>query len=367
VSGEGGTDEPPDPDAHDASREAMPRAVFTRRRLLLSALFVASCAAFLYFVLPKVVGLKSTWHRVQHGDVWWLVAAAILEILSFVGYVFLFRGVFVRGRRRIGLKVSYEITMAGLAATRLFAAGGAGGIALTAWALRRSGMAPRVVAQGMVAFNALLYAVFMGTILLDGIGLFTGALPGGGSFALTIVPAILGGLAIAGFAAVSLVPGDFDRLVARWFHGESRFARFATHAAAAPAAAAAGIRTALRLIRARDPQLLGAVGWWGFDAAVLWASFHAFGPGPKIPVIIMCYFLGQLGNLLPLPGGIGGVDGALIGSFTAFGVSGSLAVVAVLAYRAFAFWLPTLPGAVAYLQLRRTVHHWEDAEPASYT
>ena len=113
--------------------------------------------------------------------------------------------------------------------------------------------------------------------------------------------------------------------------------------------------------------MLGAIVWWGFDIAVLWATFHAFGGAPTIPVIIMSYFVGQLGNLLPLPGGIGGVDGAMIGAFSAFDVSGSLAVVSVLSYRAFAFWLPTLPGAVAYLQLRRTVHQWQDAEPATYT
>ena len=38
----------------------------------------------------------------------------------------------------------------------------------------------------------------------------------------------------------------------------------------------------------------------------------------------------MLGNLLPLPGGIGGVDGGMIGAFIAFGVDGGLAVVAVL-------------------------------------
>jgi uncharacterized protein (TIRG00374 family) len=72
--------------------------------------------------------------------------------------------------------------------------------------------------------------------------------------------------------------------------------------------------------------------------------------------------------LLPLPGGIGGVDGGMIGAFTAFGVNVELSVVAVLAYRAFAFWLPTLPGAVAYFQLRRTVQRWRrhDQVP-SYT
>ena len=53
----------------------------------------------------------------------------------------------------------------------------------------------------------------------------------------------------------------------------------------------------------------------------------------------------------------------MIGAFTAFGVDVELSVVAVLAYRAFAFWLPTLPGAVAYLQLRRTVQRWSAERP----
>ena len=72
--------------------------------------------------------------------------AVVFAVLSFGGYVVLFRTVFVRGRPRIDRRESYQITMASLAATRLFAAGGAGGIALTAWAMRRSGMSRRLVA-----------------------------------------------------------------------------------------------------------------------------------------------------------------------------------------------------------------------------
>ena len=82
-------------------------------------------------------------------------------------------------------------------------------------------------------------------------------------------------------------------------------------------------------------------------------------------VIVMSYFVGMLGNALPLPGGIGGVDGGMIGAFTAFGVPVDVSIVSVLAYRALAFWLPTLPGAVAYLQLRRTVNRWQRAEAPS--
>ena len=350
-------------DRPSQNQEEMPRVVFTRRRLLASILFVASSVAFLYFVLPKLLGLKETWNRIQHGNGWWLGLAAVLEVCSFFGYVALFRAVFIRGKTRIGWRESYQITMSGLAATRLFAAGGAGGIALTAWALRRSGMAPRVVATRMVAFLALLYGVYMASLVIVGLGLYTGLFPGGGSFALTVVPAIFGASAIVVFLAVSLLPGDFDRLVKRWTKGSGKIGRAAARLATAPAAAAAGVRTAIELVRSRDVYLLGAVAWWGFDIAVLWACLHAFGLSPPKGVIIMSYFLGMLGNTLPLPGGIGGVDGGMIGALTAFGVSVEGAVVAVLAYRAFAFWLPTLPGAVAYLQLRKTVQRWRE-EPA---
>lgn len=348
------------PSASARGPEEMPRIRLTRGRLLASLLFVVSTVAFLYFVLPKLLGLRDTWNRIQHGSPTWLAAGAALEVLSFLGYVVLFRAVFIRGKSaRINWRASYEITMAGLAATRLFASGGAGGVALTAWALRRSGLEPRIVACRMIAFMALLYAVFMGVLVIDGLGLYL--LPGQSPFAITIIPAIFGGSVIAIFLVVSLLPGDFDRLVARWTHG-GRLGRVAQHLATAPASASSGIRTAIGLVRSRNPALLGAVAWWGFDIAVLWASFQAFGGSPDIAIVVMAYFVGQLGNLLPLPGGIGGVDGAMIGAFSALGVSSSLAVVSVLAYRAFAFWLPTVPGAIAYVQLRRTVHRWNETD-----
>jgi uncharacterized membrane protein YbhN (UPF0104 family) len=353
----------------------MPRVVFTRRRLFGFGLFVVSSIAFLYFVLPKIVGLHDAWDRISHGDVSWLVVGACLEVLSFCGYVALFRAVFVKAAgaastpvraSRIDWAASYEITMAGLAATRLFATAGAGGVALTAWAVRRSGMDGRIVACRMIAFLALLYGVYMATFVIDGLGLWFGILAGPAPFAITVVPAIFGAVVIGTFLAVSLLPGDAERLVGRWTRGEGRLGRVARRVALAPAAAATGIRTAISLVRTRDPSLLGAIGWWGFDIATLWACFHAFGGSPPTAVIVMAYFVGMLGNTLPLPGGIGGVEGGMIGAFSAFGVPVEIAVPSVLAYRVFAFWLPTLPGAIAYLQLRRTVQRWR-ADPERAT
>ncbi len=314
-------------------------------------------------MLPKLLGLHETWDRIQHGNGWWFGLAAVLEVCSFFGYVWLFRGVFVRGESRIDWPESYQITMAGLAATRLFAAAGAGGIALTAWALRRSGMGRRTVACRLIAFTVILYAVYMITLVIDGVGLYLGVIPGGGSFAITIVPAIFGAIVIVLFLGLSTLPRDVDKMVGRWTAGEHRFRRLMFRLAAASATGASGVRAAIDLVRTRNPSLLGAVAWWGFDIAVLWACFHAFGASPPKGVIVMSYFLGMLANTLPLPGGIGGVDGGMIGAFVAFGVDAELAVIAVLAYRAFAFWLPTLPGAIAYLQLRRTVHRWGAEKP----
>ncbi|MDQ6820090.1 MAG: flippase-like domain-containing protein [Actinomycetota bacterium] len=341
----------------------MPRVRPTRARLLASVLFVVSAVAFLYFVLPKLLGLRETWNRIEHGNAWWLALGALLEVCSFLSYVALFRAVFIRGRSRIDWRESYQITMAGLAATRLFASAGAGGIALTAWALRRSGLEGRVVACRMIAFMALLYGVYMVSLVLAGLGLYLGLLPGPAPLALTVLPALFSAGVILLFLAVSLLPRDLTRVFGSLTRRQGLLARIARGAAAAPAALADGVRTALSLVRSRNPYLLGAIGWWGFDIAVLWACFHAFGASPPKAVIVMAYFIGMLGNTLPLPGGIGGVDGGMIGAFSAFGVSVEISIVAVLAYRVLAFWLPTLPGGVAYLQLRRTVARWQAEGP----
>ena len=360
-------DVPNAPQPEDADDEEMPRVVITRERALIFGVFVLSAVAFLYFVLPNITGGTSeSIKNLGNGDPLWLVIALLMECLSFIGYVVLFRTVFVHGKTRIGWRESYQITMAGLAATRLFAAAGAGGIALTAWALRRSGMEPRLVACRMVAFVAVLYAVYMGALVVFGLGLYVGLLNGPAPFAITVVPAIFALILFGLFLGVTLVPGDAERRLAHWAAGSGRFARVVAKAVTIPASAASGVRMGLALAREREWGLLGAVGWWGFDMATLWACFHAYGyDPPAIAVVVMAYFVGMLGNTLPLPGGIGGVDGGMIGAFTALGVPFEEATLAVLTYRAFAFWLPTVPGAIAYLQLRRTVAGWREERRAS--
>ncbi|MDQ3741998.1 MAG: flippase-like domain-containing protein [Actinomycetota bacterium] len=362
------TSEPPPPDLdereEDSSEEEMPKLRLTRRNVLLGLVFVVALTAFLYYGLPQLADLDNTWKRLRGGDVWWLAGAFVFTVCSFGGYVALFQGVFVRHGSRIDLRASYQITMASLAATRVFAAGGAGGIALTAWALRRSGMPARAVADSTVAFLVLTYVVYMAALVVCGFGLRWDVLSGPEPWALTVLPALLGIVAIAVFLLMALVPTDFERRLRDWAddQGRPRLARIAQRLATVPAATSAGVREAIAHLRSKDPALLGSLCFWGFNIAVLWACFHAFGDPPPWGVLIMGYFVGMLGNLLPLPGGVGGVDGGMIGAFAAFGVEFGLATVAVLSYRGFAFWLPTIPGAIAYFQLRKTVSRWR-AQP----
>jgi putative heme transporter len=337
-----------------------------RHRTLVYALLIAASVAGLYIGLPQIAGLDETWGRLSRGDPWWLAAAAAFEGGSYAGYVVLFRGIFVRPGSPLGWRESYLITMAGVAATRIFAAAGAGGIALTAWALSRSGMPRITLVRGLTTFYAALYSVYMLALVAVGLGLRGGLLPGRAPFGLTVVPALFGGCVITGALLTALLPQDLDGRVRRRAGDRERLGRWAGAAAGGAAAVAGGVRGALGMLRRGDPALLGAIAWWGFDIAVLWSCLRAFGEAPPVAVLTMAYFVGMLGNLLPLPGGVGGVEGGMIGALIAFGVPGGLAVVSVLSYRAFSFWLPTLPGALAYVQLRRTIKGWErSAPPAS--
>jgi putative heme transporter len=341
--------------------EEMPRVRATRRRTLLFAAFVVSALAVLYVVLPQLGGVQHTWDRLNNGDAWWIAIAVVVQLLSMASYIAIFHGVQVPPDSPITWRESYQITMAGLAATRLFAAGGAGGVAVTAWALRRSGMEGREVAQRMIAFLVLLYGVYMAAMIVCGVGLYVGLFPGPHPFAITIGPAIAGAVVILVFLALAFVPEDLEQRLGGLTHRNARAERWLRRLATAPAAVSGGVHFALRKLRHPDLAMIGTVSWWGFNVAVLYAAFRAFGHAPPIAVLVQAYFVGLLANLLPLPGGIGGVDGGMIGALVAFGISGSLALIAVLVYRLLAFWLPSIPGAVAYFQLRRTVSRWHSA------
>jgi uncharacterized membrane protein YbhN (UPF0104 family) len=234
---------------------------------------------------------------------------------------------------------------------------GAGGAALTLWALRRAGLTSRVAARTLLVFLVVLYSVFLVSIVLSGAALAFGLVSRHGPAELSAIPAAVALLAIAVCLGLVSKPGlASDPDVHRNLNGSRGRSRLPSSAHLIGDA----VRDAFRLVRSGDPRLAGAIAYWVFDAAVLWAMLHAFGRPPALPVIALAYFVGQVANTVPVPGSVcGGMAGVLI----AFGAPAELALPSVLAYRAVAVWLPTPLAIAAVPRLRATIARWgrEDA------
>lgn len=347
-----------------AKRASAVRAfIREHRRPLLAVLGAALLVIFIFGVLPQLAGLAGTLHRLRNGNKLWLAVGLGLESISLLGYVALFRLVFSCEGVHVTWGSSIQITLAGTVATKLLAAGGAAGIALTVWALRAAGLSAKAVARRMTSFEILLYAVFMLSLVIFGGGLALGIIPGRAPQTLTLVPCLFGIVAILVVAVVAYFSDRAERALARLERrGGSRVRRWLAKLAPVPGTLHGGLLETMKVLRQPRPDALSAVAYWAFDIATLWASFRAFGAWPPVAVVVIAYFVGQLANLLPLPGGIGGVEGGMIGSFIAFGINGGTAVLAVLAYRIISFWLPVLPGSVAYVRLRAAVSSWREQE-----
>lgn len=342
-----------------------------RRRLVAGLIGLVLIIVAIYVLLPKVVGLDDALERFGEAKWYWLVIAAAFAIASFGAYVALFRGILGGTRndelqRRLDARASYQITMAGLAATRIFSAAGAGGIALTYWALRRAGMERRRAACRMTAFLAVMYSIYLVALVVFGVLLRTGVLPGDNPVGGTIVPAAVAGVLLVLIGLIALIPRDVERRLEKVSIRRPRLSRLASRLATGPATVATGIRTAIDYMRHPKRGALataGAVGFWGANIGVLWASFEAFGGDVPFAVLVQGFFLGMVANLIPSPaGGAGAVDAGMIAAFLLFGVASAVVFPAVLIYRVMAFWLPIPPGIVAYFQLRRTVAGWLEEE-----
>ncbi len=337
--------------------------LFTRRRILQTSLLVLVLLVGIYFLFPKLVGLGDALTRLHEADAVWIGVAIGFNVLAIVTYVALFKAVVGGTTLRLTWRETYEVNMAGVAATRFFSAGGAGGIALTYWALRKAGMARHDVGRRMVAFLALQYVFYPVALIVCGILLRTGVLPGKGSVELTIVPAAVAGLLLLVGALIAAIPPDLAERVARLAKG-ARSATVATNVAKVPAIAGEGLRFAADLFVSPSRgglAVVGAAGYWAANIGILWASFKAFGVHVPFGVVVQGFFLGMVANLFPLaPAGVGAVDAGMIGAFVLFGLPEETVFPAILIYRLIAFWMPIPLGIVAFFQLRRRAQEWEE-------
>ncbi len=329
-------------DPEDENDGAPSTAGLLKRIAIGIAITVALFVAF-RLLAPHVGFLQDTWEKVKQGDPVWLIVAVVLEGFSFVGYVWVFNATTRRSGLRLPRFTSWRIVLAGVAATRLLATAGAGGIASTTFALRRHGLDNRHAGATVAAQIAIVYVWFILLIAITGILLFVF---GRGHAAITIIPA---GIALLILVVAFLGRPWLRRLADASSHREGRFARAL---AAVPAILDEGVHNVSRLVRERDWAIFGGALWWLADAGVLWAACHAFGASPHVLDILMAYLLGQVANLLPIPGGLG-VEAGLLGMMLVFGIPGGVAVLASLLQRLISTWLPAIPGALALAAIGR--------------
>jgi uncharacterized membrane protein YbhN (UPF0104 family) len=352
---------------HTISEIALPtldvRALDVRalaRRAALPALLAGAAVVAVLLAGGRVQAFADALRRGLGVNPGWAAAAAVFECISLAGYVALLSLVAGRATPRVGARESAQITLAGAAATRLLPTAGAGGVAMTLWALRRAGLPSRTAARTLLAFLVLLYSVFLAAIVVSGAALALGLVHSRGPAALSAIPAAAALLAIAICVTVASRGGAEPEQIGA---GAARYSRERVRNGGHLIGTA--VRDALRLVRSADPRLAGAVAYWAFDAAVVWAMLRAFGSPPILPVVVLAYFVGQVANTVPIPGSVSsGMAGVLI----AFGVPVELALPSVLAYRAIAIWLPTPVALAAVPGLRATTARWrrEDlAAPAS--
>jgi uncharacterized membrane protein YbhN (UPF0104 family) len=310
-------------------RELDPRRLARRAAVAGGLLVVLGLIAWL---APGLGEVRTLLGRAAPG---WLLVAVGLEVASSLSYVAMFRPVFCR---RMTWRSSAEIALSELAVGSIVPASGAGGIVLGAWILSRYGMPAATIARRSVAFLLIKSSVNFIAVAVIGVLLFIGAGPHRPA-TLSLLPAALATAALAG--APLLARWSARTSGSGWLHK-------------AGTALAEGITEAGRLLLTRDPLLIGgAVGYWLFDNLVLLAAFAAFGATPPLIIVLMAYLIGQLGGALPIPGGLGGIDGGLIGTLIVYGIPAAQAAAAVLLYRVVLFWIPLVMGVPAFISVRR--------------
>jgi uncharacterized protein (TIRG00374 family) len=320
------------------------------RHLIIRVAEIGAVIALVVVAISALPGLDDVKRRLTDADPVWVIAVAVAELGSSAGYLLAFRSTFCA---QMSWRLSYDIAMAELAANSLLPTGGAGGLALGVWALRQAGMPTANVARRTVAFFVVTSAPNFLTVIVVGLAVFAGIVPGGGSAALTLLPALV---TAVGAVLIILSPRLLRALGSRPARGDADHWRGRARAAIRGGlkASADGVEQAILLLRSHSLGVnVGSFAYMAFDIVALGCAFAAIGSVPLFGTLVLGYLIGQLGNLIPVPGGIGGTEGALIGMFVLYGVNASEATAAVLLYRLFQLIIPALLGAPAFILLRR--------------
>lgn len=304
------------------------------RNGFITLVLAGALAVGLVLAVPGLNGVATTVSNMKAG---WVIVAVLLEVLSCASYVVAFLQVFERAPLRVGARVALSEEAFGAAVSL----GGVGSLAVGGWLMVERGAPTGRIAQRSAVLFLYTSAINVLTLILAGVGLFLG-LPGPTNPLLSILPAAIGATVLALFM---LLPRYLDRILRHVKPGRLRTLLTAT---------ATSVRDTEKLMFQPDWRIIGAIGYLWFDIAVLFACFAAAGHIPPLAPVVLAYQIGYLSNFIPVPGGIGILDGSLIGMLILYGTGGTIATAATLTYHAISLWIPAIWGTIAFVILQKS-------------
>lgn len=336
------------------------------RGLLRGALLVASVGLALHLVLPLIPGLERSARLLADASHVLVAAAFAAELLSELCYAELLgRSVgLAAGRRRgIGRWFAFRLTVTGYGASHVLPGGGVTAATVTYTALRRRGLDNKEVGLALAAVSLPVYgvltALFCASLLF--LLLFANLGPAARTasalfLALTVAGAAGAYASYRRPASVRRLARGGLRLLARAVGGGRRLSRVEGWSARAIDDLREEFRATGRQLGGRPRKALGfgalALGYWGFDSLCILLVFGALGVTASPVVLLAGYGVATMLALVPLtPGGIGVFETTMLATVALLGV-GPEAVVPILGYRLFNFWMPIPLAAIFYPTLR---------------
>ena len=310
-------------------------------------------------LIARAAGFAEVRDAISRADSRWFLICFAAQVVALAGYAGLVREAFRwDGGPEAGPGLSAHVMFASIGATRVFAAGGAGAIAVAYWCFRRARFSQQEALVRVLGFNMLFYVVFGVAAWIAALLCLLGVW-GDARLTVTLPWLILVPFCFA-VALFATQPGRVERLAAS---GGSVVRRALSYVVSATA----WVRELLPR-RAGRRSLVSSLGYWTGSIVCLWAALNSVGQSLPLPELVLAFATGHAAMILPLPlGGVGGVDAAMTYALTLVGVPLAPALVGVAVYRLFAFWMPTIPGLVALALLPRAGSGLERAAATART
>jgi uncharacterized membrane protein YbhN (UPF0104 family) len=325
-----------------------------RRGTLLTAGGALLLAAGAVGLVGAIAEFDEILEAVRQAKKPWLPLCLGGLLLAYAGYVLGYRDAArVGGGPELDYWTVARVVAAGFGANVVGSS--AGTLAVDFWALHRAGADVHESARRVLGLNALEWAVLGGAAAAAGVLVLAGLGPDAPLAMavgwLVVVPVCLVAAAWFGMPersrrltdAPEEEPETPGRNPRAWLHWAAVALR---KALADGVGAVLVVRELLSHPLRYRAGLLGFPVYWAGHLLVLYAALRAFTPEPVDPVgLVLAFATGYAASSLPLPaGGSGAIETAMTFSLHAVGVPLAPALLGVLVYRLFSFWLPIVPA-----------------------